>query len=180
MGSEAPAGEHTLRATVPAPADLRLLRDGEPIATADAATELAHDVREPGVYRVEARRRAHGRRAPGSSPIRSTCDDQSRLLGARPGPGRAQLRLRSGTSIRLYMRSRAAPDSLNDPRSAARFLGFAYAAGATLAIASMALPQPPGTDVTGLFAIDAVALLVGVFLLLRGSRVTDPEISAAL
>ena len=61
MDSEAPAGEHTLRAAVPAPADLRLLRDGESIATADSATELVHDVREPGVYRVEARRRAHGR-----------------------------------------------------------------------------------------------------------------------
>ena len=46
---------------MPAPADLRLLCDGAPVATADAATELAHDVREPGVYRVEARRRAHGR-----------------------------------------------------------------------------------------------------------------------
>jgi diguanylate cyclase (GGDEF)-like protein len=78
------------------------------------------------------------------------------------------------------MRSRGAPDSLDDPRSAARFLGFAYAAGATLALASMALPQPPGTDVTGLLAVDAGALLVGAFLLLRGSRVTDPEISAAL
>ena len=78
------------------------------------------------------------------------------------------------------MRSSAAPDSLNDPRSAARFLGFAYAAGATLALASMALPQPPGTDVTGLLAVDAVALLVGAVLLLRGSRVTDPEIAAAL
>jgi hypothetical protein len=61
MGSEAPAGEHTLRATVPAPADLRLVRDGESIATADSATELVHDVREPGVYRIEVRRRAHGR-----------------------------------------------------------------------------------------------------------------------
>ena len=69
---------------------------------------------------------------------------------------------------------------LDDPRSAARFLGFAYVAGAMLAIASMALPQPPGTDVPGLLAIDAAALLVGVFLLLRGSRVTDTEISAAL
>ena len=78
------------------------------------------------------------------------------------------------------MRSSAAPDSLNDPRSAARFLGLAYAAGGTLAVASMALPQPPGTDVPGLLAIDAVALLVGVFLLLRGSRVTDLEVSAAL
>jgi hypothetical protein len=61
MGSEAAAGEHTLRAAVPAAADLRLLRDGEPVATAESATELVRDVREPGVYRVEARRRSHGR-----------------------------------------------------------------------------------------------------------------------
>ena len=70
--------------------------------------------------------------------------------------------------------------SLDDPRSAARFLGYAYAAGATLAIASMALPQPPGTDVAGLLAIDAAALLLGLYLLLRGSRVTEAEIAAAL
>ena len=61
MGSEGAAGEHTLRATVPSSAQLRLLRDGEPIATAGEATELVQEVREPGVYRVEARRRAHGR-----------------------------------------------------------------------------------------------------------------------
>ena len=74
----------------------------------------------------------------------------------------------------------AATASLDDPRSAARFLGLAYVAGATLAIASMALPQPPGTDVPGLLAVDAVALLLGGFLLLRGSRVTEAEIAAAL
>ena len=61
MGSEAAAGENTLRASVPAPAELRLLRDGEPIANRDSATELVEEVSEPGVYRVEARRRAHGR-----------------------------------------------------------------------------------------------------------------------
>ncbi len=61
MGSEDTAGEHTLRAAVPSPAQLRLLRDGEAIASADDATELVHEAREPGVYRVEARRHAHGR-----------------------------------------------------------------------------------------------------------------------
>ena len=61
MGSEGSAGEHTLRAAVPSPAQLRLLRDGEPIATADDATELVEEVRGPRVYRVEARRHAHGR-----------------------------------------------------------------------------------------------------------------------
>ena len=75
------------------------------------------------------------------------------------------------------MTSRA---SLDDPRAASRFLGIAYAAGAALAIASMALPQPPGTDVAGLFGIYAVALAVGVYLLLRGARLVDGEIAAAL
>jgi hypothetical protein len=61
MGGEAPAAPLTLRTSVPQPAALRLLRDGDEIASASAATELAHDVAEPGVYRVEARLRAHGR-----------------------------------------------------------------------------------------------------------------------
>ena len=61
MGAEGAAGEHTLRTSVPAPAELRLLRDGEPVATADEATELVQEVSASGVYRVEARRRAHGR-----------------------------------------------------------------------------------------------------------------------
>ena len=70
--------------------------------------------------------------------------------------------------------------SLDDPRAAARFLGYAYAAGAALAIVSMAFPQPPGTDVTGLFGIYAVALAAGVYLLARGSRVTEWETAGAL
>jgi hypothetical protein len=61
MGAEAPAAERTFRIGVPAPAELRLLRDGEPVATAAEATELSHEAREPGVYRAEVRRRSHGR-----------------------------------------------------------------------------------------------------------------------
>ena len=61
MGSESPAAPFTLRTRVPRPAGLRLLRDGREIASATGATELAHDVAEPGVYRVEARLHAHGR-----------------------------------------------------------------------------------------------------------------------
>ncbi len=61
MGAEAPAAPFTLRARTPRPASLRLLHDGREIASAAGATELAHDVAEPGVYRVEARLRAHGR-----------------------------------------------------------------------------------------------------------------------
>jgi hypothetical protein len=60
MGAQAPAGRHTLRARTPSPARLRLLRDGEEIATAQGV-ELELDVDEPGVYRVEAYRRSRGR-----------------------------------------------------------------------------------------------------------------------
>jgi hypothetical protein len=60
MGAEAPAGRRTLRARVPLPARLRLLRDGVELASADGSV-LEHEVEEPGVYRVEAYRRAKGR-----------------------------------------------------------------------------------------------------------------------
>jgi hypothetical protein len=60
MGAEAPAGRRTLQARTPLPARLRLLRDGEQIATAEG-TQLDHEVEGPGVYRVEALRRAAGR-----------------------------------------------------------------------------------------------------------------------
>ena len=61
MGSEAPAVPLTLRARLPQPARLRLLRDGELVEAEDDATELARRIAEPGVYRVEARRRRHRR-----------------------------------------------------------------------------------------------------------------------
>jgi hypothetical protein len=60
MGAEAPAGRRTLRAEVPLPARLRLLRDGVELASAEG-TALEHEVEEPGVYRIEAYRRAKGR-----------------------------------------------------------------------------------------------------------------------
>jgi hypothetical protein len=60
MGAEAPAGPRAFRVSVPAPAELRLLRDGELIASAARATELVHEAAEPGVYRTEVRRRRHG------------------------------------------------------------------------------------------------------------------------
>jgi hypothetical protein len=60
MGGEAPAGRRALRAQAPLPARLRLLRDGAEIAVADG-TEIESVVEEPGVYRVEAVRRAKGR-----------------------------------------------------------------------------------------------------------------------
>jgi hypothetical protein len=61
MGGEAPAAPLTLRVHAPRAAALRLLCDGRQIAAAANATELACDVERPGVYRVEARLRAHGR-----------------------------------------------------------------------------------------------------------------------
>ena len=60
MGGEAPAGRRTLTARTPLAARLRLLRDGAEIATAEG-TSLDAEVEDPGVYRVEARRRARGR-----------------------------------------------------------------------------------------------------------------------
>jgi hypothetical protein len=61
MGAEGRAGERrTLRARVPLPARLRLLRDGVEVAGVEG-DELEHPVEEPGVYRVEAYRRSKGR-----------------------------------------------------------------------------------------------------------------------
>jgi hypothetical protein len=61
MGAEAPSGERrTLRARVPLPARLRLLRDGVEVAGGEGEA-LEHEVDEPGVYRVEAYRRTKGR-----------------------------------------------------------------------------------------------------------------------
>ena len=60
MGQEGPAARHTLRARTPLPARLQLLRDGRPLASGEG-TSLEHEVEEPGVYRIEARRWAKGR-----------------------------------------------------------------------------------------------------------------------
>jgi hypothetical protein len=60
MGAEAPAGKRRLRASTPADARLRLLRDGEEIASATGRS-LEAEVEEPGVYRVEALKRSKGK-----------------------------------------------------------------------------------------------------------------------
>ena len=60
MGAEAAADRRILRTRTPLPARLRLLRDGREIATRDG-TALDQEVEAPGVYRVEAHRRARGR-----------------------------------------------------------------------------------------------------------------------
>ena len=59
MGDEAPAGSPiALRARCPVEADLRLLRDGAPIAETHGR-ELIASAAEPGVYRIEARLEGH-------------------------------------------------------------------------------------------------------------------------
>jgi hypothetical protein len=60
MGAEAPAGPRRLTVRTPADAKLRLLRDGDEIAGGVGRT-LEVEVEQPGVYRVEALRRKHGR-----------------------------------------------------------------------------------------------------------------------
>jgi hypothetical protein len=60
MGGEGPAGRRALRARVPLPARLRLLRDGAEVASTQGHV-LEQEVEEPGVYRVEAHRPAKGR-----------------------------------------------------------------------------------------------------------------------
>ena len=59
MGGETPARSLTLRAELPAPGRLRLMRDGRELTSREAVT-LEQAVDEPGVYRVEAYRRARG------------------------------------------------------------------------------------------------------------------------
>jgi hypothetical protein len=60
MGAGADAGRRTLSARAPLACRLRLLRDGVELAAAQG-TSIELEVEEPGVYRVEATRRAKGR-----------------------------------------------------------------------------------------------------------------------
>jgi hypothetical protein len=59
MGGEAEAGRWTLHALLPRPARVRLLRDGTEIASLETPA-LVRTVEEPGAYRLEAYREAHG------------------------------------------------------------------------------------------------------------------------
>ena len=61
MGSEAAAGDWTVRARVPRSAELRLLRDGTEVERLAEATELSSPAPQAGVYRLEARLEAGGR-----------------------------------------------------------------------------------------------------------------------
>jgi hypothetical protein len=61
MGAEAAFDGQTLHARLPRPAsELRLLRDGAPVASV-AGAALDAEASAPGVYRVEARVRYRGR-----------------------------------------------------------------------------------------------------------------------
>ena len=72
--------------------------------------------------------------------------------------------------------------NLLSPALLQRLLGFLYLSGATIGIASMAFPQPPGTDVEGLFAVYGVAYLVGAILLAARGRLPTwaPALGLAL
>jgi hypothetical protein len=61
MGAEAPRGDWTLRATVPRPAKLRLLRDGSEAASALGGEIELPAAGEAGVYRVTATLEHRGR-----------------------------------------------------------------------------------------------------------------------
>jgi hypothetical protein len=60
MGDEAEAGSDSwlLRAELPQPARVRLIRNGDEIAATQAAVQLEHEITGPGVYRIEAYLRA--------------------------------------------------------------------------------------------------------------------------
>jgi hypothetical protein len=63
IGDEAPSGgARLLRVELPRAARVRLLRDGIEVAGAGSATVLEHETDGPGVYRVEAYLRTHGRK----------------------------------------------------------------------------------------------------------------------
>jgi hypothetical protein len=60
MGAEGTAGRYTLRAALPAPAHIRLLRDGDELASREGSS-LEHHVDGRGVYRADAGLDRHGR-----------------------------------------------------------------------------------------------------------------------
>ncbi len=60
LGEQRPAGVWTLRAALPRPARVTLVRDGTPVADATTAA-FEHPVDMPGAYRVEARLPFRGR-----------------------------------------------------------------------------------------------------------------------
>ena len=186
MGSEAPASPTHLpgagarrRPTCACSATAR--RSHPPPAPWSCGTRSG----DPGVYRVEARRHAHGRSRTWIVPTRSTCAEQ---IGPRanalrrtadthgmrpwPAPGRLGLASRRETATTLA--------ALTDAHVAATFLGFGFSLGALAGIVALAVAQPPGSDGTGLLVTNLVALACGIALLALRSRMAPAGISAAL
>ena len=65
---------------------------------------------------------------------------------------------------------RRGADGLLAPSVLQRALGMLFIAGATIGTLSMAFPQPPGTNVLGLFVLFALAYLAGALLVAGGDR----------
>jgi sigma-B regulation protein RsbU (phosphoserine phosphatase) len=70
----------------------------------------------------------------------------------------------------LALMIRRGERGLLSPETLQRALGVLFVAGATLGTLSMAFPQPPGTDIVGLFVCFAIAYVVGAILLAGRGR----------
>ena len=66
------------------------------------------------------------------------------------------------------------------PGVKARLLGWIYLAGATLALASMALPQPEGQDYAGIYGTIAIAYVVAGLILWRADAMPEWGMHLAL
>lgn len=73
-----------------------------------------------------------------------------------------------------------APTTLRGRALQARFMGGAFLVATLISLASMALPQPPGTNSGGLFALFAATFLISAVLLWHGARLPEPALQAAL
>jgi len=70
--------------------------------------------------------------------------------------------------------------SASSPDTIAPVLGALFAAGATLALVSMAFPQPRGTNTVGLYAIYGTAYVVAAGLVVVRHRIPAPWLALAL
>src|SRR3712207_4771729 len=61
-------------------------------------------------------------------------------------------------------------EGLRSSATLQRALGMLFVAGATIGTLSMAFPQPPGTNVVGLFVLFALGYAVGALLLVGRGR----------
>ncbi len=73
-----------------------------------------------------------------------------------------------------------APTTLRGRALQARFIGGAFFAATVISLASMAVPQPPGTNSGALFALFGVTFLISGIVLLRGARLTERALQLAL